>query len=80
MIKIGKPQRLFSLLLYFILLTAVTPNEISNLLFSILIILCTIFGMWNMWFFKEFKRLKNENILLKERIEDCERRRIYEQG
>ncbi|MCW3111355.1 MAG: hypothetical protein JWQ09_5861 [Segetibacter sp.] len=50
-------------------------NDISEILYYILIILSSLTGIWNLLYFKEFKKMKVENELLKLKLERCEQRR-----
>lgn len=48
-------------------------NDIPTILSSILVFSSAMFGAWNLLFFKEFKRLKIENELLKLKLKDEQR-------
>lgn len=74
MIKIGRSLYLFQLPLFFTFVITVNSNETSSILYSILLFFGMILAAVNLIRFKEFKRLKVENELLKFKLKDCEQR------
>lgn len=49
-------------------------NDISTILLSALMLISGITGLINIAHFKEFKKLKIENELLKYKLKECEQR------
>lgn len=68
-------MRLSPLHLFFILLITVNSNDISNLLYCLLLVTGAVFGALNLLRYREFKALKIENELLKFKLKECEQRR-----